>query len=326
MKIFNKQTDKDFIILNLTDTQLSNEEWDDGHKHRKILEYTITELVHRIKPNLITITGDLAWAGHDQAYEMLAEFINKFGIPWAPVWGNHDNQNGPEYIDSLATRYMAYSNCVYEKGDPTLGNGNYILLINEGGKPVEAIFMVDSHDREPYTNDQGENSPVWAKLTEAQAAWFKEQSQTLRNAGYKDATIFLHIPIYAYREASRAAYKSDLNLKEVTPEEANTDYCWNEGYTDSIGVQYESIGSYPDDDGMLQVIKDTEIVKHIIAGHEHINNWIIRYNGIRMVYALKTGAGCYWDTRLNGGTVININSSGVSDIHHEFVDVSHIVD
>ena len=41
-KILQKRQGKDFIILNLTDTQLSNEEWDEGHPNRKILEYTIT--------------------------------------------------------------------------------------------------------------------------------------------------------------------------------------------------------------------------------------------------------------------------------------------
>ena len=53
MKALNKQRDKDFKILNLTDTQLSNEEWAEGHKHRAILEYTLTELVERVKPDLI---------------------------------------------------------------------------------------------------------------------------------------------------------------------------------------------------------------------------------------------------------------------------------
>ena len=79
MKIFNKQRGKDFKILNLTDTQLSNEEWAEGHKHRAILEYTLTELVKRVEPDLITVSGDLSWAGHDHAYEMLADFIDSFG-------------------------------------------------------------------------------------------------------------------------------------------------------------------------------------------------------------------------------------------------------
>ena len=143
MKILQKSRDRDFVVLNLTDPQLNDEEWNPDHKNRKILEYTITELIRRVKPDLITISGDLAWAGCDYSYDMLADFLDSFGIPWAPVWGNHDNQNGAEYINGVAERYMRCSYCLYEKGNPLLGNGNYIISIEEDGKPIEAVFMLD---------------------------------------------------------------------------------------------------------------------------------------------------------------------------------------
>ena len=325
MKTFVKAPDKDFKILNLTDTQLSNEEWADGHKHRAILEYTVKELVDRVRPDLITISGDLSWAGHDHAYDMLARFIDSFGIPWAPVWGNHDNQKGAEYIDSVATRYMTYPNCIYEKGDPTLGNGNYVISIEENGVPVEAVIMLDTHDRDPYTTADGETKLEWAKLYPAQAEWIKSELDTFKARGCKDATLVMHIPIHAYRLASKAAYKDGIDLKSITPEMAEGEECWNEGYTDSIGVQYEGIGSYPEDDGMLAAFKDMGIIKHLVAGHEHVNNFMINYEGIKMIYALKIGAGCYWDPILNGGTVITINENGVKSAEHEYVKVEHLI-
>ena len=102
MRILKKNPERDFTVLNLTDTQLSNAEWAEGHKAREILEYTVRELVARTSPDLITVSGDLAWAGHDHAYTMLADLLDGFSIPWAPVWGNHDNQDGAEYIDGIA--------------------------------------------------------------------------------------------------------------------------------------------------------------------------------------------------------------------------------
>ena len=325
MKTFIKERGKDFKILNLTDTQLSNEEWADGHKHRAILEYTLTELVERVKPDLITISGDLSWAGHDHAYTMLADFIDGFGIPWAPVWGNHDNQMGAEYIDSVATRYMTYPNCIYEKGDPALGNGNYLISIEEDGVPVEAVVMMDTHDRMPYTTSEGEERLEWAWLLPEHAEWLEKELEKMKARGCKDATLIMHIPIHAYRLASAAAYKSGIDLKGVTPEMAEGAECWNEGYTDSIGVQYEGIGSYPEDDGMLNAFKRIGIIKHLVAGHEHINNFMISYEGIKMIYALKIGAGCYWNPILNGGTVISINEHGVHDVKHEYVKVDHLL-
>ena len=43
-----------------------------------------------------------------------------------------------------------------------------------------------------------------------------------------------------------------------------------------------------------------------------------------MIFALKTGLGCYWNPILNGGTVLKVNETGVCEVHHEFVDVSWI--
>ena len=75
-----KTPGRDFLILNLTDPQLGNEEWAEGHKNRRILEKTIREVIERVKPDLITISGDLSWAGHHHAYDMLADYLDTFGI------------------------------------------------------------------------------------------------------------------------------------------------------------------------------------------------------------------------------------------------------
>ena len=320
-----KNPKKDFIILNITDPQLGDPEWEDGHINRQILEYTVRTLIERTKPDLITISGDLAWAGYNHAYTMLAEFIEQFQIPWSPVWGNHDNQNGAEYIDEIATRYLTYPHCLYEKGDPALGNGNYIIKIEENGAPVEVLFMMDSHDKDDYTDENGETRKEWAKLSPAQIEWLKEQSATLKAQGCKDATLILHIPIHAYRTASLAAFKPDFTLNEITVAQADGAECWQNGYTDSIGVQHENISSYPADDGVFQTIKEGGFINHILAGHDHVNDWIIRYDGVTMIFALKTGAGCYWEQALNGGTVFTVSQDGVSSVRHEYVDISHLI-
>ena len=324
MKTLIKQINRDFKILNLSDPQLSDQEWADEHLNRKILEYTIAELVKQVHPDLITISGDLAWANHDYAYKMLADCLDSFGIPWAPVWGNHDNQGGAETVNRIAEKYLTYKNCLYEKGDPAYGNGNYVIMIEENSVPVAAVFMIDSHDRDAFIDENGEEQTAWSKLTEPQLKWLAAELDSLSAIGCKDATLVMHIPIYAYREASRAAYKKDIDLSSVTLQMAAGSEVWNEGYTDSVGVQYEGVGSYVHDDGVLEILKDSKIVHHVISGHDHVNNWKIRYEGINLIYSLKTGAGCYWNPILNGGTVLKINETGVYDVEDIFIDVSHL--
>lgn len=325
MKTLYKQPELDFRVLNLTDTQLSDEEWADGHPNRNILEHTIAQLVERVQPQLITLSGDLAWANHEYSYEMLAKYIDGFGIPWAPVWGNHDNQGGAEAVDRIVEKYLTYENCVYEKGEPAYGNGNYVIMIEENAVPVAALLMLDSHDRETFIDENGEEQTAWAKLTEPQIEWLGAELARLKASGCRDVTVVMHIPIYAYRDASKAAYKEGVDLSNVTLQLATGPDVWNEGYTDSIGVQHEDICSYVHDDGVLEILKRSEIVHHVLCGHDHINNWKIPYEGIRLMYALKTGAGCYWNPLLNGGTVLKINHAGVYDVEDVFVDVSHLI-
>ena len=322
--IMKLNTDKEFTVLNLSDPQLGNGEWAEGHPNRKILTHTVRELVQRTRPDLITISGDLSWAGDDYAYDMLADFLDSFQIPWAPVWGNHDNQKGEAYIQSVAKRYKSHPLCVYEDGPAEMGNGNYVIRICDENRTVCALLMMDTHDREPFVNEAGENEEAWSKLRPCQLEWIERVCQALKKEGCTDAMIIQHIPIFGYRTASQAAYKEGIDQRGLTVAASLETDCWNAGYEDSIGVQHEGVASYPADEGALEAVKRTGIIKHILVGHDHINNWIIRYDGVRMIYALKTGAGCYWDPVLNGGTVIKIGSEGVTAVYHEYVDPSDV--
>jgi hypothetical protein len=315
-----KTPGKDFILLNLSDPQLGDGEWAEGHPNRAILEGTVTELCRRVKPDLITVSGDLAWAGDDLAYDALADLLDSFGIPWTVMWGNHDNQGGADYIESVVKRYLTRPLCLYERGPANLGNGNFVIRIEENGRPVEGIIVMDSHDRAPYVNEKGEESMEWAKLWPEQIAWYREQIAALKEDGCRDAALLMHIPIYAYREAHAAAEKPGIDRKAITPAQADGDEVWNPGYESSFGVRHEGICSYPADEGMFGAILEGGLTKTLIAGHDHVNNTVIRHRGVAFVYSLKAGAGCYWEPSLNGGTVLRITENGVGEIRHEYVD------
>ncbi|MBQ3637873.1 MAG: metallophosphoesterase, partial [Clostridia bacterium] len=130
-----KKPGEDFIVLNLSDPQLGDGEWAENHPNRLILEGTVRELVKRVRPGLITVSGDLAWAGNDEAYDALADLLDSTGVPWAPMWGNHDNQGGPEKVEAVVKRYLTRPLCLYERGPADLGNGNYVIRIEEEGRP-----------------------------------------------------------------------------------------------------------------------------------------------------------------------------------------------
>lgn len=321
MLILKKEPDRDFIVLNLSDPQLGDAEWEEGHIGRRILTHTVTELVNRVKPDLITISGDMAWAGQSAAYEAMADFLDGFEIPWAPVWGNHDNQGGPEFINQVVESFSKRKYFLYEKGEESLGNGNFVIGIEEDGRIVEGIIMIDTHDRAPYTDKEGNTSQVWAKMIPEQIDWYKQQVHALSEKGCNDTVMIMHIPIYAYRWAFEAAFRKDISKDNAAYEMFLSGECWNEEYKDTVGVGLEGICSYPAEDSVFDAITELNSTKHVIAGHDHVNNWMIRYKDVRLIYSLKTGPGCYWDARLNGGTVIQVTSNGASEVWHEYVDV-----
>ncbi len=315
-----KKGSTDFRILNLTDPQLSDDEWTSPKEtaRRNILMQTVAELVGRVKPDLITISGDLACAGQFEAYRRLADFLDSFRIPWAPVWGNHDNQDGPEAVEQVVVEYMTHPYCLYERGAPALGNGNYVIAIEEDGKIVTGLIMLDSHDRAAYIDDDSAEKDDWARLIPAQLDWYREQVAMLQAKGCHDTAMILHIPIYAYRTAFRAAIRDDLTVDSAI---AKLGDGWNEQHSDAVGVCLEWISSYPLDDGVFEAVKELGSTRHIICGHDHVNNTIIRYEGVKLVYSLKTGPGCYWTPILNGGTVLTVASDGIADVRHEFVNL-----
>ena len=143
--------------------------------------------------------------------------------------------------------------------------------------------------------------------------------------GCASATVIMHIPPFVYSQASKAAYKAGITLSEVTLEEADGDGVWNADYEQSSGVQYEGIACYPEEDGVFEAVLSAGVTKRILVGHDHVNNFIITYQGIQLIYALKAGAGCYWNPKLNGGTVLKINGGGAYEVKHEYVDISDLL-
>ena len=319
MKKLNKTRDRDFVILNLTDTQISSTDFIPGvNTVKQIMTGTVKELVERIQPDLITHTGDLSYGEDLAVYEFYAEFMDSFNIPWAFVWGNHDNEPGAGAISKCAEVFRHHPLCLFEAGDPAIGCGNYVIGICEEGVPVEALIMMDSHDRVPFGDGDS-----WAKLTPEQMTWYADKVADLRSEGFGESTIFTHIPIYAYREAYAAAAKDAE--RPIGMWESYGTSAWNTGYEDSFGVRLEGICSYEEDDGVLSEIVRLGHTKNIVVGHDHVNNFSIGYKGVRLSYGLKTGCGCYWNEQLNGGTVIKVGRGGICDIYHEYVDVHDVL-
>jgi len=329
MKILKKQPGKDFVILSLTDIHGRDFEWTDGHIMRRIFEYTLDELIRKNAPDLIVLTGDAAWAGQAEAYRILAECLESYQIPWAPVWGNHDNQDGARRIRDMVEEYAKYPHCVYESGDPAFGNGNYVIGIEEEGRIIEGLLLMDTHDVYTYTNEMGEEKTSWGKLSLGQVSWYREQVQMLQEQGCQNSVLFVHIPISAYRDAAKAAIRSDVDQKSLSYEDSLRAENWKEGYENCYGLCREGIYCADHEDHVMEAIQELGSTTHVVCGHDHSNNFAIKYQGIWLIYGTKTGAGCYiGGLDMIGGTVLRVTSDGIPDgiegVYHDLIELGEL--
>ena len=323
-----------FTVLNLTDPQLNDCHWDPtdpGYDHSfAALDRTVRTLIDRLKPDLITVTGDISMTDQPKAYPAFADYMDAFGIPWCVVWGNHDQQDVVERIDfvyKILPYYRSRKHFFHEDGDPAMGNGNYIIAICKDGKPVHALFMFDSHNCVWLPDENGVKHFYYDKLNETQIQWYKAQASALKADGCVHTSMLMHIPMHAYQDAVDAAFKPGIDTTKITLEESYGTECWNPGYEESFGVKYEPgpIAGYPYDDGVFDAILEVGTTENVISGHVHTDNFVIPYKGVRMAFGTKTGRVHPFRYPLNGGTVITIHADGHSDLRHEYVEIKDLL-
>ncbi len=312
----------EFKVLNFADIHLGSDELNEEHRNSKMIKKTINELMARVKPDLVTFSGDQAWRDSPASYEALAKIMDSFNTPYAVAFGNHDQESGLDRLDATVAVLKAHPLCIYEDGPREHGRGNYIIGIYKNDMPIHAIFMLDSHDHSTYATDEnGKELKCWARLEVPQLEWYKEQAKGLKKMGFLQSSIIMHIPTYSYNLAFESAFAGE-NPNAISLEQSYNEEIWNDGYKDSFGVKYEGICSYRENEGALDAILEADHTRDIIVGHDHVNCFSVRYKGVRHTFSLKIGAGAYHNKNLNGGTVLTISTNGKTKITHESVDIN----
>ncbi len=302
-----KPKDREFVILNFTDPHFAD------YDVRTLMAIpaarTMKRLVKDVKPDLITVTGDIVCSDstHYSVHRFCA-LMESFGIPWAPVFGNHDNEGNCD-LNYLADVFLSCPHCLFKKGDPEMGCGNYIVHISEedtdGGRTVlQALIMMYHRDGYP---------------SEKQLRWYRWATDGLRelSGGKAQAALMLHIPLPEYQYAYEELW--DKEKKSWRPE------------ADACGEIHEPVccekrDGVPFQRGLFDAVVSSGNTPNIICGHEHLNDFSVVYKGIRLTYALKVGKGSGAGFGLNGGTVMRVGGEGITRITHRAVHFSGITD
>ncbi len=304
-----KTPGKDFVVLNLADVQLYDDELYEDIGIDSMAH--VAKVIEDAKPDLITLSGDNAWG--TMTYLKLIELVDSYGIPWGAVMGNHDGQRC--ISEFWAAYHLAEAeNSVFKFGPEDMGYGNYVINITENGKIIHSIYMLDTHNNREYETDNG-TIGGYDHLWDNQMDWYKwcvEGTNAL--AGYPvQSTVIMHIPVYEYYDAWHSV--------ATGIDEANGKLGVIETYTDeAYGRRGESGGHPPVNNGFFSLCKELGSTKDMIVGHDHVNDYSIVYQGIRLTYAVKTGYGAYFEKDMLGATTLSIHSDGTTTLkqnHYE---------
>lgn len=312
----NIQRDGEIRILQITDMQvidasqerykgrLSGDQpiwWATDKKEENLYGY-LKELVGRTNPDLIIITGDITYGEFDDSGKSQMEFIefmDSFEIPWAPVYGNHDNETYMG-IDWQNEQYENAKYCLFKKGE-VFGNGNYSIGIKQNGALKRIICMMDS-------NGCGKLE-IKAGFRDDQISWLKKA------AGEQDVPAFVcfHIPNRDFADALIAkGYQDKYDTRDdFTVYELGKDMPSKDG---DFGRKHERLVVDSEAQPLMPLFKECGI-DGVFVGHDHKTNTCVLYEGIRFVFGLKTGKYDYHEPDAMGGTLIRLNGSDFTVCH-----------
>ncbi len=223
------------------------------------------------KPDFVVIGGDCIAGGIcdmvddvKKAISSIAYPMERRKIPWAIVFGNHDQEHeGRTHMDKTAVlQYYASFPCnLNVRGDTKIrGAGNDDLLImGRDGKPAFCAWLVDSGSYGP------KGVSVYDWIHADQVNWYYRTSRALQAKYGRNipGLMFFHIPVQEFTQM------------------------WNAGK--AKGDRFENEGSSKIHSAIFAAAKERGDVLGMFCGHEHINNYVGEWKGIKLGYDAAIG-------------------------------------
>ncbi|MBE7059595.1 MAG: hypothetical protein E7389_02085 [Ruminococcaceae bacterium] len=321
----NVESGRDAVVLQITDPQII-----DSKQVREGVEYSqekanfwmpelmdkrlfndLGKLIEEVNPDLILVTGDLVYGGYDDAgtsFTKLADFMDGYNIPWAPVFGNHENES-KKGVDWQCEYLENCKNCLFKQRTLT-GNGNYSIGVIQGGELKRVVFMLDSNGCAVMSDESLSNghSKTTAGFGDDQIEWYTSAAEKI-NSNFDNIkyTFAFHIQLAAFEDAFHKTYgfvnggDVDKNGNLVSP--INIDEREDKKDTDFGYIGRNLKGPWDSDKAVYNGIKALG-ADSILVGHEHCNSASVVYDGIRFQYGQKIGEYDRINFRSESGQII----------------------
>lgn len=280
--------DGSFTILQISDTQ------DTQYPSPNVMTL-IEKALEESQPDLVIFTGDQL-KNYDsdfdggnlerkvrQAIDAIVRPVERRGIPFAAVFGNHDDSIDVSKEDQLKM-YQRHSLCLMRDDEPELsgcGNYNLPILSSDGNRTAFNLYLLDS---------LGGGNGVYDYIKQDQIDWYVRTGNALKaaNGGKPVPSMeFQHIPLPELRTvAGLGLIHTGENNEGVSGP------YYNSGFFDAMVAQGDVIAAF--------------------CGHNHTNTYIGTLDGVDLGFTPGAGFNEYGSGMERGVRVIELNESDLS--------------
>ena len=314
----------EFRILIVADTQ------DTATPQEATLRLLYAEL-DAADADLVVFTGDQVHgpsvrteAAMEKALDAILAPVAERGIPFAAVFGNHDNEGGVSKETQLAI-YQSYPGCLMSAGpDGITGCGNYNLLVwsSDGSRPVCNLWFLDS-------GTYGEKGvSKYARVEQDQIDWYTSTAGVLAEqyGEMLPAYLFQHIivpEIYDLLTEAPASEKKTDGVVEGFSSRSGHYYKMGDGFTAGHLGEAPCPPDIPS--GEFAAIRDTGDVVAAFFGHDHKNDFVGTYEGVDLVNTSSTGFYIYGDREYHGARLIVLHENAPAEYDTEMLYYKDLV-
>lgn len=310
-----------FTILQVSDAQ-------DMHIPRKTMFKMLNRAYDKVKPDLVVLTGDNILGNHlddapigkrknvktkkgllkrmSKALGLVLDPIEKRKIPFAFIYGNHDDMNIISKKEQ-AEIYGKYQYCVpYNTEDDSVECDTYCIpiLASDSDKMKYNLWMLDS------AGSDENGKPVFSRVQPETIEWYENKSRQLRleNNGPVMSLMFQHIPIGEISELYEKCNADDSGAIKISEDEyVRLDKGKAKGFAFEIEKNKEA------DHGQLKALKKCGDVCGIVFGHDHMNSFTGKLDGVNIIQTPGASFRSYGNMISRGVRVFVIDENNTSE-------------
>ncbi|MGN1419828.1 MAG: metallophosphoesterase family protein [Acutalibacteraceae bacterium] len=275
--------------------------------------------VEREKPDLVVFTGDQimgysssfkkdAMNAVERTVKEIIKPIAENNIPFCVTFGNHDRDCGIDNNTQMNKIYKKLPGFICGECANDYDTGTYSLQIKSSDKSKIAfnLYIIDSNAKEA--------NGVYSPVRKEQVEWYRNERERLKNdcGSYVPSLVFQHIPLPEFYDIIKRCSRFKKGAVEAFYSHSNEFYVLDDETIRNGGFMHESPAAPDINNGEFEAMKEKGEVLGIFVGHDHINSFSKKLDGIVLGYTQGCGFNTYGPGAQRGVRIFELDESDLS--------------